>query len=337
MTRGTGTVSIVGGETIIGRELREQLADSAVASNIQLVGAEDEITGILTEVDGEPVVMTPLDAERIAGSSIVFCAGSPESTRKAFALMTGPDRPYIVDLSYALEEQPDARLRAPGIEMQGAAQPESIHVLAHPAAVALALVLTRAHSKFPIRHSVVQIFEPASERGQAGLNELQQQTTALLSFQTLNKTVFDAQIGFNMLPRYGEDAPGHLQDVEARIERHTASLLGAYGVPIPSIRLIQAPVFHGYSISFWIEFESRPGAKELGEAIASASIEVREADLDPPTNVGTVGQAGISAGLIEPDRNHPRGTWIWVAADNFRLLVDNAVAVARELPPGGRV
>jgi aspartate-semialdehyde dehydrogenase len=330
-------VSIVGGETVIGRELRERLSESGIAPDIQLIGAEDEITGILTEVEGEAVVMTPLDAERLADSSIVFCAGSPESTRKAYSLMSPEDRPYIVDLSYALEEQPTARLRAPSVEFRSAPPADAVHVMAHPAAVAVALVLARAHAQFPIRHALVQIFEPASERGQAGMNELQQQTTGLLSFQTLNKAVFDAQLGFNLLPRYGEDAPERLQDVEARIERHAATLLGGYGVPIPSLRLVQAPVFHGYSLSFWIEFESRPAATQLGEALASTEIEIRDPDLDPPTNVGTVGQQGITAGMIEADHNHPRGMWMWVAADNFRLLIDNAVAVARQLPLGDRV
>ena len=325
------SVAIVGSETAIGRELRERLIDSGLARDVQLIGAEDEISGIITELDGEPVVMTPLDADRLNSSNIVFCAGSPVSTRKAFSLAGSTQQPYIVDLSYALEEQPEARLRAPCIEPADAKPADAIHVLAHPAAVAVAVVLTRVHSKFAVRHSVIHVFEPASERGQAGMNELQQQSTGLLSFQTLNKAVFDAQAGFNMLPRYGEDAPERLQDVEARIERHTATLLGGYGVPVPSIRLIQAPVFHGYSMSFWIEFESRPSVAQLSEALASNFVEIRDADLEPPTNVGAVGQDGLAAGLIEPDRNHSTAMWMWVAADNFRLLVDNAIAVAREL------
>lgn len=325
------SISIVGSETAIGRELRERLVESGLARDVQLIGAEDEISGIITELDGEPVVMTPLDADRLNASNIVFCAGSVKSTQKAFSLVDPDRRPYMVDLSYALEEQPEARLRAPCIEAVGIAPVDAIHVLAHPAAVTVAVLLMRIHAKFPVRHSVIQIFEPASERGQAGMNELQQQSTGLLTFQTLNKAVFDTQAGFNMLPRYGEEAPERLQDIEARIERHMATLLGGYGVPIPSVRLIQAPVFHGYSLSFWIEFESRPSATQLSEALASSYVEIRDADLEPPTNVGVVGQQGIVAGLIEPDRNHSRAMWIWAVADNFRVLVDNAVAVAREL------
>ena len=36
------------------------------------------------------------------------------------------------------------------------------------------------------------------------MDELHEQTVNLLSFQQLPKTVFDAQVAFNLLDRYGE-------------------------------------------------------------------------------------------------------------------------------------
>src|SRR5258708_23263343 len=45
--------------------------------------------------------------------------------------------------------------------------------------------------------------------------------------------------------------------------------------PIPSIRLIQAPVFHGHSISLWVEFEENPGASEIERVLSSDLIDVR--------------------------------------------------------------
>ena len=49
-----------------------------------------------------------------------------------------------------------------------------------------------------------------------------------------------------LLASYGEEAMEPLGSVEERIEKHLASLLSAWpGIPMPSLRLIQAPVFHG--------------------------------------------------------------------------------------------
>ena len=59
-------------------------------------------------------MITPLDAERLQGSDVIFCAGTPESTRKAYDL--AGERPTFIDLTYALEDLPEARLRAPMVD-----------------------------------------------------------------------------------------------------------------------------------------------------------------------------------------------------------------------------
>jgi aspartate-semialdehyde dehydrogenase len=324
-------VSIVGGESLLGRELREQLAEVKFPAKLKLIGADAENTKVLSIHEGEPVVLTELDADALEQSRMVLLAGTALSSEKALKLVRETaSKPAIIDLTGALEDQPNARLRAPGLEPEGFTVPDdSIHVIAHPAAAVLAQILGRIQKQYPIRHAVVQIFEPASERGQAGITELQQQTASLLSFKAMPKDVFDAQLSFNMLPRYGSDAPARLEDVEHRIDRHLATL--AQGTPIPSVRLSQAPVFHGYSFSMWIEFENNPGSVALAEQLASAQIEVRGADLDAPSNVGSVGQSGVTVGLIETDPNHPKAIWLWAVADNFRITVDSAIEVARQL------
>ena len=164
---------------------------------------------------------------------------------------------------------------------------------------------------------------------------MQQQTVSLLSFKSLPKAVFDTQLSFNLLARYGEEAPISLEESELRIERHLASLLAlpgdGEGAPMPSLRVIQAPVFHGYSFSAWVEFMDAPDMEALESSLSIESIEVRGGDFEPPTNVGQAGQGGIAVGAIMPDRNHPDAAWLWFVADNVRLAAENAVAVARQL------
>ena len=96
---------------------------------------------------------------------------------------------------------------------------------------------------------------------------------------------------------------------------------------MPSLRVIQAPVFHGHSFSLWVEFAENPGVKALGEILTEAGIDVRPDD--PPSNALIAGQSGLSAGAIAVDSNQPRAAWIWAVADNFRLVAENAVAAAQ--------
>ena len=337
----TGGIAIVGGESLMGREVRELLAESKVPGPVTLIGVGEDAATLSVD-RGEAVVITPLDVDSLLRAPVAFLAGSAASSRKALAL-AGASKvgPVLIDLSHALEDDPSARLRAPVVEPAGfAIPPKTIHVVAHPAAISLALFLGRLHSGCPVRRSVIHIFEPASERGQRGLDELQKQTANLFAFQPLPKEVFDAQLSFNMLSSYGSDAPEALSSIELRIERHLATLLAAGGrVPMPSLRLVQAPVFHGYSFSARVEFEGKPAAAAIAAALASPMVDMRDGDLDPPSNVGVAGQSGITVGSVEPDRNDAAAWWFWIAADNLRIAAENALAVWRSVPPrrGSRI
>jgi aspartate-semialdehyde dehydrogenase len=330
-------IALVGSESLLGREIRDLAATADPPLFLRLIAADEEKSGTLTRLGDEPAIVEELDEDTLSSARAVFLAGSAESSRKALELAGDSPDFAIVDLTFAAEERPDARLRAPMVEPDDAdPDPAAVHIVAHPAAIALALFLRRLHAHDPILRSVVEIFAPASEHDLRGVNELQQQTISLLSFQSLPRAVFDAQLSFNMLARYGEEAPASLEDTELRIERHLATLLAlpgeGSGAPLPSLRLIQAPVFHGYSISAWVEFDGNPGIEALEAGLAAGPIEVRTGEFEPPTNVGQAGQSGIAVGGISVDRNNPEACWFWLVADNLRLAAENAAEVARQLP-----
>jgi aspartate-semialdehyde dehydrogenase len=329
-------IALVGSDSLLGREIRDLAATADPPLPLRLIAADDEKSGALTRLGDEPTVLMQLDQDALSDSRAVFLAGSAESSRKALELAGEAPDFSIVDLSYAAEERPDSRLRAPLVEPEDEQpEPAAVNIVAHPAAIALALFLRRLQHHYPIRRSVIQIFAPASEQGIKGVEELQQQTVSLLSFKSLPQDVFDTQIGFTLLAKYGVEAPAALEESELRIERHLASLLGlpgeGEGAPMPSLRLIQAPVFHGYSFSAWVEFEENPGVEAIENGLASGAIDVRSGELDPPNNVGQAGQNGISIGAVAPDRNEPEACWFWLTADNLRLAAENAVMVARQL------
>jgi aspartate-semialdehyde dehydrogenase len=334
----SNTAALVGSDSLLGREIRDIVATSAPDIALRLVAGEAEQAGALTRVGDEPAIAIGLDAESLSEARLIFLASTAESSRKALELAGDSPDAAIIDLTYVAEERPDARLRAPQVENEAEAEENreaAVHVIAHPAAIAMALFLRRLQQNDAIRRSIIHVFAPASEQGAAGVEELQQQTVSLLSFKSMPKAVFDAQASFAMLARYGEEAPVPLEESELRIERHLATLLDlpgeGEGAPMPSLRVIQAPVFHGYSFSAWVEFESNPGAEAIESSLQIDAIDVRGPGLEPPTNVGQAGQGGISVGAIVPDRNDAEAVWFWFVADNLRLSAENAVAVAREL------
>jgi aspartate-semialdehyde dehydrogenase len=337
MKANTVRLALVGSETLLGRELKEVLES---APNIVTEGFAANGEANFGEEDGEAVFREALSPNSLNGVSCLIAASSEEGSKKALELAKAArGRLKVIDCTGHMEAEPEARISAP---LLGRTDSDAnwLLVMAHPAAVSMALLLTTLHKQLPISRSVVEVFEPASERGKLGVLELQQQTTGLLAFKTLEKAVFDAQVSFNLLPAYGEEAKQQLETVEQRIERHLATLLArdskrGVPLPMPSLRLVHAPVFHGYTFSMWIEFATATTAEEIAQAIQSKEIEVRRAGEEPPSNVSVAGQSGLIAGDIRVDRNNPRAVWIWLVADNLRIMADSVADIIRPIAEVG--
>ena len=320
---------LVGGDTLLGKEIRDLVQDRKLPVRLQLVSTESKDL-VLTADEDELNVMELLDEALLEEADVVLLGGVSEVNQKALVMARGlQKRPEFVDLLGELEDLPESVLRAPMVE--AAAPPagaNAIHTLAHPAATALARLLSLLHKAHPLRGSVVTIFQPASERGKAGIDELHQQTVKLFNFGQMPKAVYDAQVSFNLLPRYGEESKPALASFELRMERHLASLLGPMNVPMPSVRLIQAPVFHGHCQNVWVEFESRPPAAAVEALLEEAGVDVRREGAEPVSNVDIAGQSGIAVSDIAEDRGSARGMWLWLGSDNVLTHAENALLTA---------
>ena len=67
-------IALVGGSTLLGRELRDVLAYAQPDARVKLVAAEGEEAGTLTEQAGEPAVITDLDEENRRSARAVLLA-----------------------------------------------------------------------------------------------------------------------------------------------------------------------------------------------------------------------------------------------------------------------
>lgn len=335
-------VAIVGAASLKGKELKEVLENSNFpAIDIKLLDDEESL-GKLDTVGDEATFIQGVLPENLQSADIVFFASDEAFTRKNWNLAKKAGA-LVIDLSYALETESEARVRAPWVEQEMARQGASaaqldskLVVVAHPAAVVLGLLLLRAQKAGKIGVSVCTAFEPASERGRQGLDELHSQTVNLLSFQQLPTAVFDAQLAFNMLSRYGEKSVPALESVERRVVMHLESITEGRAV-MPALTLAQAPIFHGHVLSLYLEFEQAIAAGDLTQVLSGDHVSVARAGQASPTNVGAAGQDEILVELRR-DLRHQYGFWIWAAADNLRIAaltaVDSAAALAPTRPKG---
>jgi aspartate-semialdehyde dehydrogenase len=333
-------VAIVGAATLKGKEVAEVLGDRNFPSaDIKLLD-DDESLGQLETVGEEISFIQTVRSEQFDKMDFTFFASDPDCTRKNWktARKAGST---IVDLSYALEDEPEARLRSPWTErLIGKILPPELQpapsVVAHPAAVATALLILRMQKAANIRQVSATVFEPASEHGQKGIDELHEQTVNLLSFQQLPKNVFDVQVAFNMVSRYGQESVPSLATVEARILKHFQKIAPP-GTPIPSFLVLQAPIFHGHAFAMHIQLDKGADMPALVAALAGEHVTVTPTTDEAPSNVTAAGQTDILVSVL-PDASDPNSVWLWAASDNLRIAaaaaVESAESMAASRPKG---
>jgi aspartate-semialdehyde dehydrogenase len=251
----------------------------------------------------------------------------------------------VLDMSGALDQEAGVLVRAPwlGSESTTVDLFTPAVVPAHAAAIALGLLLERVQLAAQVRSVVATVLEPASDFGRKAMDELHQQTVNLLSFQSLPRAVYDAQVAYNLLGAMGENSTISLSAVESRIRRHY-ELLSAGRWPALALHVLHAPVFHGTTFSIDLELERPVEIAALEDALSGEHIDLVLEDTDSPSNLAATGQNDVLVRMRpEPLARNSSETvrlWLWAAVDNLRLNALNAVECAldlRRLRPQGTV
>ncbi len=337
-------IAIAGASSLVGRELKEILSDSPLAASNFALLDEEEAQGQLDQVGDEVTFIQAIAADAFDRADFTFFCGAEDLTRRHWrtALRAGST---VLDLTGALDQENGVVIRAPWLGTEAAAVDLFTPAVApaHPAALSLALLMDRLQQASPVRFAAATVLLPASELGRAAMDELHQQTVSLLSFQSLPRAVYDAQVAYNMLGGLGEAARFNLGATEARIHRHYQSLTGVRG-PHLAIQVLHAPVFHGHTFLIAVELERSLEIAAIEETLSGEHVDLILEETDSPSNLAATGQNDVLVRLRpQPGLRNPAQIsrlWLWAASDNLRIHAQNAVACAldlRRLRPQGTV
>lgn len=311
-------IAILEPTTLLGRELRETLErHSVLGAKFRLLTTEEEEYGTLTEVAGAATVVTRADPDAVGDLDLLFVCGELAAGRPAIdALSAG---------ATAIVLSPDATL-ADGTVAVAGVNPQAVErgvrlLSPHPATVLLTHLL-HALAGFAPRQAVATVIQPVSVYGDAGIDDLLEQTRRILAMTGPPEGgLFGGQLAFNVLPGA---VSGEV------VAQQTAATL-EFPLPV-SVELLQGAVFHGLSASLWVELDAATDPAEVAEALRSSPwIEAGE----HPEALGPVASAAesrILLGGVRTDGSRPGGFWIRAAMDNLtRGGALNAVELAAAL------
>lgn len=323
---------VVGASTLLGRELIEELNTSERAWDLRLTDTGDS-SGQLVAGSDEALVIQPLSPDVFDACDAAFFAAKSQTTRAHWreAKTAGAT---VIDLTSTLEAEPGATVWSPWIPASTVPSTNApIIIPAHPVAVMLGLVSSRLAAASGRVHLAATVLEPASQQGREGLDELHQQTVSLLGFQPLPQEVYGTQVAFNLRIGVGESAKVDMGTIASTIRRHLKAITGESISSSVTLQLVQAPVFHGYTMSVYVVLPASVDATAIRRALNGGVVHLTNPHEEAPSNQSVAQESGIEIALGEESSitDDTRGYWLWIAADNLKLTARHAVACAEEV------
>jgi len=312
---------IAGASSLLGAELKTVLEESRFAGwDFRLVDEEDA-AGTLTEAGGEAALIQRVEEDTFHGARYAFLTGSPSFAKQCVrpAREAGAT---IIDFSRASLSDPDAAPWFPKLErLSGRSVTKKAKTFCVLSAAGTALAsLALALRGMGMQGLTAVLFHPVSEAGREGIEELETQTSQLLSFQSVGHPVFGAQVAFSLLPRFGAESREDLRESLLRIRGEVSAVVSDPDEDAKiGLNLVHAPVFYGMTFSACADLQEITDAARLTEACVQAGFSFPTDGAEAPNNVSVAGEATVFLCSPEADASRQGSWWFWGAADNLRL------------------
>jgi aspartate-semialdehyde dehydrogenase len=331
-------VGVAGATGAVGTEMLRVLEDRDFpCDDVRPMASEGG--GRSVSFRGHDVPVVELAEAALDGVDVLLMATSAAVSRE-FAPAAASRGIPVIDNSRAFRMEPDVPLVVP--EVNPGALAGHGNIIANPncSTIQTVLALEPIRKAAGLRRVVLSTYQSVSGTGSAAIEELAEQSRAVLDGRPAVSRVYPHRIAFNVLPAIDVfDDEGHSRE-ELKMVYETRKILGLPGLRVAAT-CARVPVFRGHAVSMNVETDEclTPGRcrELLGQSPGVAVIDDPSSD-GYPTPLDSDGNDTTWVGRIRRDPSVENGLMLWVVSDNLRKgAATNAVQIAEMLVNAGEV
>lgn len=343
-------VAIVGaGEELAEEVLSELLARGHAAEGIRLFGGEGRAGEVLL-LEGSSFRVDPATAEALADFETVLFFEDGLLARDHVPSLAEAGA-LVVDATAFSRRTRSGRLVVPEVNGELLAIPgeQRLFALPMPAVTGLATALAPLHALARINRVITTVFEPASNRGPAAIEDLSRQSVAMVSGEGIDREKFPETLAFNVRPySSGGSEDGWAFD-ERMVAEEVATLFGEPPVEVLAT-VARVPVFLGAAQSVWVDLDGAVTLEDVRAALREAPSLLLAGDFlgevvgdetgdlladGEPGPVDVAGSSAVHIARLRQDPGRPESVGFWIAFDDLRKGVAlNAVTTFERASQG---
>ena len=234
------SIAVAGATGAVGNQMVRCLeeADFPIRS-IKLLASARSV-GRHLRFKGDMIEVEELKEDSFNGMDIaLFSAGG--GTSEKFAPHAAQAGCVVVDNSSAWRMDPDVPLVVPEVNPHAIAQYTRKGIIANPncSTIQMVVALDPIHKKYGIKRIVVSTYQAVSGTGKKAIDELFDQTRALINFLNCENKVYPHRIAFNCLPHIDSFMPNGYTKEEIKMVNETRKILedNSIGVTATTVRV----------------------------------------------------------------------------------------------------
>lgn len=326
------TVAILGATGAVGKESLEILEErNFPLAGLRLFASKRSAGEVMTCQGKEWTVEELTESSSFAGVDFAFISAT-DAISKEYGPRLGAAGVVVIDDSGVFRMDPQVPLVVPEVNASALRSlPRGIVAIPNCTTTPLVMALKPLHDAVGVKRVVVTTFQSVSGTGAAAMDELLDQTRALMAFREVKAEVYPYQIAFNLLPHIGSFSEGGECSEEIKIVRETRKILDAPKMRVTSTT-VRVPVLRCHSESINVELEKPLTPNEARAALAAMpGVLVYDDPLKKlyPMPLDATGKDDVYVGRIREDASVTNGLNLWVVSDNLRKgAALNAVQIA---------
>ena len=332
-------VAIVGASGAVGAELITLLEERRFPLESLRLFASRRSAGKSVRFGSTTLTIEELPQDGDLGADIVFSSAGTSLSRE-HAWDWASHGAVVIDNTSAWRMDERVPLVVPEVNGEAAAVHAGIVANPNCSTIIALMALAPLHRAFGLRRAVIATYQAVSGAGAAGIDELRQQTEAVLNGREPRREKFQHQIAFNVFSHDSAVGEDGYNAEERKLTEESRKILGAPELQV-SATCVRVPVFRAHSEAIHAEF-ARPVALTEAEAVlrAAPGLELVDdrANNSFPTPLDVAGRDVTLVGRLREDSSLPGGVALFVAGDQIRKgAALNAVQIAEDLLRRGLV
>jgi aspartate-semialdehyde dehydrogenase len=330
-------VAVLGATGLVGDTMIKVLEERKFPVKQLFPLASNRSLGKDVEFNGKKIPVIDVETFDFAQADIgLFSAGGEVS--RLYAPKAGAAGCVVIDNTSEFRYDDDIPLVVPEVNPEAIKQFTQRRIIANPncSTIQMLVALKPLHDAARIERINVATYQSVSGAGKEAVDELAEQTVALMSGKgPVKPKVVAAQIAFNVVPQIDKFQDNGYTKEEMKMFWETRKIFADPDIKV-NATTVRVPVFFGHSEVVNIETARKltvPEARKLLEAAPGVKvIDTRKPGGYPTAAVEAANDDRVFVGRIREDISHERGLNLWIVSDNIRKgAATNSVQIAEIL------